>query len=540
LKLLERIEAFLKKYRFLFWFLLVLLALAGVGLMLYVTPRGAGLVNDSVGYVAGARNLLSGQGYSRLTGDGSPRPITNYPPMFSIVLATIGITGLDAVPAARFLNVFLMGLNVFLMGLTVRKATCSMGLSLVGAMIFLISNPAIRSHSFAMTEPLYLSFAFGMLLALLKGLQTRRWPWLAVSGLLASLAFLTRYVGISLYATGLVALLVLRPEPKAKEMAWGERIKQSLFFLEAGLLAVAMWLGRNLRVSSNVGNRQFLFHAIPVDKINEGLLNFWGWLLPEWGGFVEKLLPFWGIVLVAGLLALSVGVVMAAMGELRRKNEKLADEGPRMTWIYALQALSYLAVLVLSMMFVDASPIFEDRILLLLEVPLIVTGMAVLTWLGRRKAQWGRWAGMVLVVCLLFSLTEDSLDAVGQLRQDGQGFANSAIQESQVIAAATELPDDVLLYSNRVTALYIVADLPAYVLPSPMNPATQQPREGYAEDVANIRAKVLEGKGAIVIFNYAQLKEEPEELVWIEDLTDGIPLLGEYDDGAIFGTLEIK
>ncbi len=538
MKLFENVEAFLTKYKILFWVLLVLLAVAGIGLMIAVTSHGIGLVNDSVGYVAGARNMLGGLGYSRLTGDGSPRPITNYPPMFSIVLATMGIFGLDAIPAALYLNIFLMGLNVFLMGVTVRKATGSSLLSLLGAVVFLVSSPVIRSHSFAMTEPLYLAFAFAMLLCLLKGIQSQQWYWMAISGLLASFAFLTRYVGISLYATGIAAVLVLRPDPANEDMAWGMKIKQSLFFLEAGLVFVAIWLGRNMRVSDSVGNRQFIFHPITGDKINEGLLNFWGWLLPERGGLVEKLLGFWGVMLVVILLGLAGWAIITALRELQRKDKKLAVESSRFAWINALLALSYLAVLLLSLMFFDASPIFEDRILLLFEVPLIVVAMAGLGWLWKREVNWLRWGVVLVSAALLLSLSEDSLDAVKELRKDGQGFANSAVQESQVIASAAALPDDVLLYSNRVTALYIVADKPAYVLPSPMNPATQGPREGYAEDVAMIREKVLAGEGAIVFMNYSGLFDDPEDAAWVKDLTEGIPLYGEYDDGAIFGIIK--
>ena len=538
MKLFENVEAFLNKNKVLYWILLVLLAGAGIGLMVAVTPHGIGLVNDSVGYVAGARNMLGGLGYSRLTGDGSPRPITNYPPLFSIVLATMGIFGLDAIPAALYLNIFLMGLNVFLMGVTVRKATGSSLLSLLGAVVFLISSPVIRSHSFAMTEPLYLAFAFAMLLCLLKGIQSQQWYWMAISGLLASFAFLTRYVGISLYATGVAALLVLRPDPAKDEMAWGEKIKQSLFFLEAGLVFVAIWLGRNMRISDNVGNRQFIFHPITRDKINEGLLNFWGWLLPERGGLVEKLEGLWGVVLLVSVLGLAVWAILATMRELQCKDQKLAEESSRLTWITALQALSYLAVLLLSLMFFDASPIFEDRILLLFEVPLIVLAMAGLGWLWKREVNWLRLGVVLVSAALLLSLSEDSLDAVKELRKDGQGFANSAVQESQVIAAAAALPDDVMLYSNRVTALYIVADKPAYVLPSPTNPATQGPREGYAEDVAMIREKVLAGEGAIVFLNYSGLFDEPQDAAWVKDLTEGIPLYGEYDDGAIFGAIK--
>ncbi|MDX9863922.1 MAG: hypothetical protein RBT34_03865 [Anaerolineaceae bacterium] len=528
----------MNKNKNLFWVLLVLLAVAGIALMIAVTPHGIGLVNDSVGYVAGARNMLGGLGYSRLTGDGSPRPITNYPPMFSILLAGIGLFGVDAIPAAQYLNIFLMGLNVFLMGVTVRKATGSSLLSLLGAVVFLVSSPVIRSHSFAMTEPLYLALAFGVLLSLLEGQRTRRWYWLAVSGVLASLATLTRYVGISLYATGAVALLVLCPDAMKAGIAWGKRVQHGLIFLGAGIPTVMVWLVRNYLVSSNVGNRQVIFHSVPMDKINEGLLNFWGWLLPERGGLVENLLGFWGIVLFMIVLGLAAWAILAAVREFQHKGQKLAVESSRFAWINALQALSYLAVLLLSLMFFDASPIFEDRILLLFEVPLIVVAMAGLGWLWKRKANWLRWTVVLFSVALLLSLSEDSLDVVKELRKDGQGFAHSAVQESQVIAAAAALPEDVLLYSNRVTALYIVADKPAYVLPSPMNPATQGPREGYAEDVAMIREKVLAGEGAIVFLNYSGLFDEPQDAAWVKDLTEGIPLYGEYEDGAIFAAID--
>jgi 4-amino-4-deoxy-L-arabinose transferase-like glycosyltransferase len=537
-KIFENIEKFLNKNKIILWVLLIILAVAGAYLLFYVTPHGIGLVNDSVGYVAGARNMLGGLGYSRLTGDGSPRPITNYPPLFSILLATIGAFGLDAVPAALYLNIFLMGLNVFLMGVTVRKATGSSLLALLGAIIFLVSSPVIRSHSFAMTEPLYLALSFGMLLCLLKGLETRRWTYLAFSGFLASLAFLTRYVGISLYATGVAALLVLRPNPTKNEMAWGERIKQALFFLEAGLPLVAIWFGRNIRMSENVGNRQFIFHPIPGGKIYEGLGNFWTWLLPERGGFVDNLLIFWGIVLVLILIGLAVWVIITAVRELQRKDQKMAVESSCFTWINALQALSYFSVLLLSLMFFDASPIFEDRILLLFEVPLIVLMMSGLGWLWQRKSAWLRWAALGVVAVFLLFLAEDTMDTVNELRKDGQGFAHSAVQESQVVEAAAGLPGDVLLYSNRVTALYIVAEKSAYVLPSPTNPATQGPREGYAEDVAMIRERALSGEGAIVFLNYSSLFDDPEDAAWVNDLTEGIPLYGEYDDGAIFGAIE--
>ncbi len=66
---------------------------------------------------------------------------------------------------------------------------------------------------------------------------------------------------------------------------------------------------------------RFIFHPITRDKINEGLLNFWGWLLPERGGLVENLLGFWGVVLVLILLGLAGWAIIAAVRELQRKDK---------------------------------------------------------------------------------------------------------------------------------------------------------------------------------------------------------------------------
>ena len=44
----------------IFLLILLLISLLGVGIMLYSTPFGIGLVNDSVGYIDGARNILAG------------------------------------------------------------------------------------------------------------------------------------------------------------------------------------------------------------------------------------------------------------------------------------------------------------------------------------------------------------------------------------------------------------------------------------------------------------------------------------------------
>jgi len=78
-------------------FLLALLIVAGIGVwaIWYSSPYGFGLVNDSATYVEGATNLLAGNGYVRTSGGGELKPITHFPPLFSLLLAALGMAGFD-------------------------------------------------------------------------------------------------------------------------------------------------------------------------------------------------------------------------------------------------------------------------------------------------------------------------------------------------------------------------------------------------------------------------------------------------------------
>jgi hypothetical protein len=316
--------------------------------------------------------------------------------------------------------------------------------------------------------------------------------------------------------------------------AWRKKISDSVIFVVSGIPLVSVWLVRNYLVSSNVGNRMVAYHPIPMDKFQEGVLNFWSWLLPERGGLIENHLNLWGVVLAVILLAWLAAVLFALVVILRSKVDG-SSEQVQTSWAFAVEGWVYLAVLVLTLTFVDASPIFEHRILSPFYICVLVLGSAALAWIWLQKPPVGRIIAAVLALGLMVSFAEDSMDSIHLLHQDGQGFAKSDWLESPTIAAVNKLPET-QIYTNRNTALYILTNRPAYVLPSPTNPATQQPREGYAEDVAAIRQQVLDGKAVLVIFGYRTLDAD---LIgghdWMQDLTKDLPVIEAFDDDAIFG-----
>ena len=519
--------------KWLFWVLLFALGLVAVWFMRYLTPEGMGLVNDSVGYIGGARNIAAGNGYSRLKGNGEPAPITNFPPFFSIVLAGISLLGPDPIEGSLVLNVLLYGANVMMMGLLTRQATGSGLWGLAGAVLLAATEPFFRAHTFTMSDPLYLFLSFVALWSYVEYNQTKRWLWLATSGLFASLAFITRYVGVSLYGTVTLCLLLFSSKEKETFINWRRFLKDMGIFLTAGMPIALLWLGRNFIVSSNAGNRQLLWHPVTKKMLEEGMVNFWGWLFPEVGGWIERYLPLLTVVFFAMLLLLVAGVFAGFVFYKREKPEFVGKQF-KTGWVFALHALMYLTMLVITLTILDASPIFENRILLPVYISLIVVFVVVLSWMWRSSRPVLMAAAMMLALGLLVSFAEDGMDAVAELRQDGQGFAHSSWAQSDVVAAVKEL-DDVTLYSNKITAIYILTGKPAYVVPSPFNPATRLPREGYEEDMANIHEDVLAGRAVMVIFDYYGLKNDPEDAQWMEDIAEGMPVLRDYEDGVIFG-----
>src|SRR5512143_3733008 len=144
--------------RILFFIALAIAAAGAVALLFYSTPQGLGLNDDSIAYIAGARSLLSGQGYRELW-LVSAGYVTHFPPGFPGALAFLSLlTGVDPLRTARLLNALLFGLNTYLIGWLVLRMTGSRAAGLLTAILFALTPSLLRIHANAMSEPLYIFF----------------------------------------------------------------------------------------------------------------------------------------------------------------------------------------------------------------------------------------------------------------------------------------------------------------------------------------------------------------------------------------------
>jgi 4-amino-4-deoxy-L-arabinose transferase-like glycosyltransferase len=526
--------------------ILSLLALSGTFLILYATPQGMGLFDDSIAYIAGARSLLDGQGY-REAWLASNQPVTHFPPGFSSVLALVGLSGLDPLRGTRFINSIVFGVNIFLLGLIGWRMTKSQVAGIVLAFLLLVNGQLLRIHTNAMSEPLYIFFTLAAFLSFwhyisieeqsesnaksakvakekklgaLSGLRGAN-GFLLGTAILTAFAYLTRYAGLALFATFLVSLFILHP-------TWKKRLTSVSIFL-AGFIPFALaWSTRNRLLADNATNRSFIYHPITAENIQLGISNFAAFILPidEWRRVLIKIPNLFLIILFILVLVLLIWVVFKGL----RKFFQPATKTPEvLSFISTLYIFGYLSSILSSMTFFDASTKFQLRIVAPMYVSLLVMLAYLGWWLWKKSAAPSRFTHYVSritfysLILFVFSVSIFNFtDTLAQLRKGGQGYASFQWFDSEAMKFMQTLPEGARIYSNETASVYLYTDRPGYVLPDLIDPVTGLPRGRFDEGVAALQADVLSGNAVLALFDVDSKDEEVQSVYQI--LADGLYL----------------
>ncbi len=128
------------------------------------TERGIGLFGDSVDYIASARQIAVGHGAQTLDGKGGYTPLTQFPPGYPLLIATMSrLTGQDAVAAARPLHLFVGVTLIVLMGWLAHQATGAPIAAAAACVLGAVSQPLLMIDSRVYSEG---PFLCAMLLAI--------------------------------------------------------------------------------------------------------------------------------------------------------------------------------------------------------------------------------------------------------------------------------------------------------------------------------------------------------------------------------------
>ena len=512
------------KKKIIYCLVLILFGAAAVWLYLYTTPNGSGLTNDSADYIGGARSILSGTGYSRFSEDRKPRPITHFPPGYSLILAGVSVIAHeDPLRAAWQINLICFLLNLFLFMDLIKKISHSDLIAAAAAVWYLCCGPILQSHVYGLSEAVFMVFFQLILIETLRSaaLGKNSFRWVEI-GLLIGFLTMIRYSGLAVLIT--VAIFIV--------CIFSGKMRGSVFLrLMVGFIPpIGVWLIRNAHLHANAVNRTLSLHFPASDKIHEGFMNVFSFLLPEYGGFVEKLLPIW---IILGTLVL-MGSIFWLFQNFRRGIKKIGIKFPAL-FLIVLQGVIYLLSIIFTVTFIDGSTLFDNRILLPFYYCICASLLTVAGLLLKSEKKFLRYASSVLLILFAAFLFEDETDLIKTFHQDGQGFASRTWMDSELRKGAAGLPSDAELFCNRQTFLWLINDQPAYILPPMYDAVDGQEWKTFENDKAWMQKDIQNGKAFAIIFNYQEMMKDTGDQNWLNQLFEGMPVYAEYQDGIIFG-----
>ncbi len=478
--------------------LLGLLTATGIWLLEFSTPYGLGLIDDAISYIAAARALLSGLGFTRIWLATGLEPITHWPPGYPATLAAISyLLKIDPYRSARFLNMLVFGGNAAMLALLGTKMTKSSLWGGLLAFLFLSNSAILRLHAQALSEPLYLFVSLLAFFYFYKSFSQDNpkgmW-WLILTGFLTALSYITRYAALSLFATFTIAIFILLP-------TWRKRFISFGYFLIGALPPILMWMGRNKIVGGSATNRAMHWHPVTLDNIQRGLHEFFDFIIPMrslWTAWYEN---YTFLAVLLGLFTLALLFWLLPQGLRYFINPQENTKPEVLPFATALYIFGYMGSLLVSLTLFDAATPLNDRIL----SPVYVAVLMMLIYFLHRAFAQGKMvrryvsAGAAIFFLSIFALSQ--YDFVQELRQTPTGFASWRWRESVVMEAIRELPEDIAIYTNQPPAVYFWTERIPYMI----------------WDVDDLHAELEAGDAVLVYFFEAYPNE-----TYVAKLTNGL------------------
>jgi len=265
---------------------LALISLLGILFVFIVTFRyGPGLATDGARYLSTAESLINGNGFTEYLGV----PLTQFPPVYSIIIAAIGlVTRADVFVIAQYLNILTFGLTIWLSGKFFRKLFPESFLyTYIGSAIFVTSLSLLRMASNVLSDLMFLTVTIVFLMLTTDFIENPSRKNLITLGLLCAVSPLLRYAGLAYILTVSAIILIIR----RKEFFKG--IVQAGIFGLLTSLPVLLWVYFHNYLQTGIlfGSR---LPPNPQGNLQVTIEKVVHWLIPY---SVTDRIPEWLIIL---------------------------------------------------------------------------------------------------------------------------------------------------------------------------------------------------------------------------------------------------
>lgn len=437
---------------------------------------GVGLSWDPLNYIVVARNLIAGNGFVQLFGDGE---YTRWPPLYPVLLAAGSLFLFDPLDTAGMVGALTFGLTVLAVGQWARQRVASRFLVLWACLATAMSFPLTAVAAWAFSASPFILFTSLSLIWTDRFLHHGRQDALGWAATFAALACLTRYVGVSLILV-VLPLVMLRPGARLMDKA-----RQAAMYTLVALSPICLWMLRNfLLVGQPTGRRDGSIHTfIEILGTVFGEVARGAFLWDLWD-------PPAGVRLVAIPLAgLAILVPVTAAGyAFVRSLRRGVTSSDRCKWIspalFGGYALAHFLSIMIAATVSHVMPL-GGRMLAPAYIPLLLAAVSMLDWiLSSERHRPGlnrigvrpilrtdsgstRKLGVLLASLLTLWLVLQVLLNVGDIRRantQGMGFASQQWADSEILRYLREAGiRGMVISSSPVTYLYTAAQGYSYL-----------------------------------------------------------------------------
>lgn len=508
--------------------LISLIAILGVTSVLYYTRYGPGLSSDSVAYIQGAINIKNGHGYARFSGENTLEPITGFPPVFSAVLASLSLVGMDVLSAGRVLNAILFGVNIFLVGLLIFFSTRSLWASLLGCMLGMGFWGMIFTHAWLMSEALFILLMLLGFYVFTRYMENKHHLLIILVGILSALSVLTRYAGLSLVVTFALGILLFNKQ------SWKQRIIDVSILVGVSLIPEIFWVYRNFRLAETMTNRVAGYYRLSYELLAAYANEWTTWLFPRpfdlpWR---PRVVSTFSIIVVVSILYIYTQYKGGFV-----KKELLAGESI-LPWILFIFIPVYTGAIIFNNMFFDAISSLSAvrRFFLPLFISLVVLMINMvynMVWVQSSKFWLKALSTGYILVIIIFQII-GSASKLFNTDMD-LGLTNARRFWTDVTAGLYKLDLSDPIISDNPQLLYILCGRSAYRTPVLFNRYTGQNEANFDVKLAEMRQRMANGAILVIFLRYDEDQTNiQDEQSYVKRITKGLDLVKTYSHAQVY------
>lgn len=417
----------------------VLFGATTLGTLLATARYGMGLTPDSVVYIAGARSLAHGHGYTR-----AGAAITDFPPGYSATLSLAERIGIDALDAARVLSVVAFMATVLLGYVLLGRHVRSQAVRLGATVVIGCSAVLLDVYEKALSEHLFLPVLLGFVLVIERLAQRPRSIGLLVGAVgLVWAAFYLRYIGVVFAGVGAIVILAVEWR-RGRAFA----VVRGAAFAAIALSASVLWMIRNVDAGSDPFGHRASASVSVFTNVSRIAKQVSTWLLTDMGPGEVRLVLLLAVLFVAGVLAV----------RLRRDGAGLPADWRSMLPL-TLLVVVYVVYLAGSASVVAIGAISNTRFMVPVFVPTVVIGAWMFEHVRERvRGEDVRRAITVVAgVWVALNVVWFAARAVHSAQDGAGGYASARYHNSQIMKDVKQLDSSVPAFSNDAPAVSLFA-----------------------------------------------------------------------------------